>query len=257
MPDDLRSQLQPLLDCVEAMGLPLAAHRRRRSRRRDRHAREAGAPRNDIDVLISTGDKDMAQLVDERITLVNTMTGLAARSRGRQEQVRRVSGADRRLPRAGRRQHPTTFPAWPRSDRRPPRSGSTTTARSTSWSRTPRAITGKVGESLRASLQGSGAVAQARNARLEPSRSTHDAGIARARASRTGNACASCTRGSSCARCCVSSGRRRGCKPRTASPTPPAVAAGRSTGRAAGELRVDRDDWQTCNDWIERLQRPS
>src|SRR5918999_5438777 len=74
MPDDLRSQLQPLLDAVKAMGLPLL--------------RINGVEADDvigtlakraasqgIDVLISTGDKDMAQLVDERITLVNTMTG--------------------------------------------------------------------------------------------------------------------------------------------------------------------------------------
>jgi DNA polymerase-1 len=72
MPDDLRPQVEPLHDCVEALGLPLLciegveaddvigtlAHR----------ASEKG--RN---VVISTGDKDMAQLVDEHVTLVNTM----------------------------------------------------------------------------------------------------------------------------------------------------------------------------------------
>ncbi|CAM3596847.1 DNA polymerase I [Halomonas lysinitropha] len=72
MPDDLRSQVQPLHDCVEALGLPLLciegveaddvigtlAHQ----------ATEAGR-----DAVISTGDKDMAQLVNEHITLVNTM----------------------------------------------------------------------------------------------------------------------------------------------------------------------------------------
>src|SRR5687768_17011023 len=74
MPDDLRSQLQPLLDCVEAMGLPML--------------RVDGVEADDVigtlaqqaaaqgyDVLISTGDKDMAQIVNERIVLVNTMTG--------------------------------------------------------------------------------------------------------------------------------------------------------------------------------------
>jgi DNA polymerase I len=74
MPDDLRSQLQPLLDCVTAMGLPLL---RINAVEADdvigTLAKQAAA--NDIDVLISTGDKDMAQLVNERITLVNTMTG--------------------------------------------------------------------------------------------------------------------------------------------------------------------------------------
>jgi DNA polymerase I len=73
MPDDLRSQLAPLLDAVSASGLPLL--------------RIAGVEADDVigtlalqgaagefDVLISTGDKDMAQLVSPRITLVNTMS---------------------------------------------------------------------------------------------------------------------------------------------------------------------------------------
>ena len=73
MPDDLRSQLPPLLEAVEALGLPLL--------------RISGVEADDVigtlaiqgaeagfDVLISTGDKDMAQLVGERITLVNTMS---------------------------------------------------------------------------------------------------------------------------------------------------------------------------------------
>lgn len=73
MPDDLRSQLQPLLDCVEAMGLPLL---RISGVEADdvigTLAKQAAA--QDIDVLISTGDKDIAQIVGDRITLVNTMT---------------------------------------------------------------------------------------------------------------------------------------------------------------------------------------
>ncbi|UYV19577.1 DNA polymerase I [Halomonas qaidamensis] len=72
MPDDLRSQIKPLHACVKALGLPLLciegveaddvigtlAH----------HATQAGR-----DAVISTGDKDMAQLVNAHITLVNTM----------------------------------------------------------------------------------------------------------------------------------------------------------------------------------------
>nr|WP_172422015.1 DNA polymerase I [Halomonas hydrothermalis] len=72
MPDDLRSQIKPLHACVKALGLPLLciegveaddvigtlAH----------HATQAGR-----DAVISTGDKDMAQLVNDHITLVNTM----------------------------------------------------------------------------------------------------------------------------------------------------------------------------------------
>jgi len=90
MPDDLRAQLQPLLDCVEALGLPLL---RIAGVEADdvigTLAKQAAA--KDMDVLISTGDKDIAQIVGERITLVNTMT-------------------DSRLDRAGVR---TKFDVWP------------------------------------------------------------------------------------------------------------------------------------------------
>jgi DNA polymerase I len=73
MPDDLRSQIEPLVAAVQALGLPLL--------------RVSGVEADDVigtlaqravaaglQVLISTGDKDMAQLVNERVTLVNTMT---------------------------------------------------------------------------------------------------------------------------------------------------------------------------------------
>ena len=42
MPDDLRGQLEPLLEAVEALGLPLLRVDGRRSGRRDRHARATG-----------------------------------------------------------------------------------------------------------------------------------------------------------------------------------------------------------------------
>ena len=104
MPDDLRSQLQPLLDCVEAMGLPLL---RIDGVEADdvigTLAKQAAA--QDIDVLISTGDKDMAQLVERAHHAGEHDDRLAPRSRRREDQVRRVARADRRLPRAGRRQH--------------------------------------------------------------------------------------------------------------------------------------------------------
>jgi DNA polymerase I len=74
MPDDLRSQVAPLIEAVQALGLPLL---RIEGVEADdvigtlaRRAAEDG-----LDVVISTGDKDIAQLVDGRITLVNTMTG--------------------------------------------------------------------------------------------------------------------------------------------------------------------------------------
>ncbi|MEL7292201.1 MAG: DNA polymerase I [Pseudomonadota bacterium] len=75
MPDDLRCQIEPLHNVIRAMGLPLIcvpgveaddvigtlAHQ---------------ASQNGVPVLISTGDKDMAQLVDDNITLINTMTNV-------------------------------------------------------------------------------------------------------------------------------------------------------------------------------------
>ncbi|MBO0232641.1 DNA polymerase I [Vibrio parahaemolyticus] len=75
MPDDLRCQIEPLHNVIRAMGLPLIcvpgveaddvigtlAYQ----------ASQQGMP-----VLISTGDKDMAQLVDDNITLFNTMTNV-------------------------------------------------------------------------------------------------------------------------------------------------------------------------------------
>ncbi|MFA0088273.1 DNA polymerase I [Vibrio sp. 10N.261.51.F12] len=81
MPDDLRCQIEPLHNVIRAMGLPLIcvpgveaddvigtlAHQ----------ASQAGMP-----VLISTGDKDMAQLVDENVTLINTMTNVVMDTEG-------------------------------------------------------------------------------------------------------------------------------------------------------------------------------
>ena len=74
MPDELREQVEPLYALIRAMGLPLIVEEGVEA---DdvigTLARQAAA--NGQPVVISTGDKDMAQLVDERITLVNTMTG--------------------------------------------------------------------------------------------------------------------------------------------------------------------------------------
>ena len=74
MPDDLREQVEPLIDAVKAMGLPLL---RVEGVEADdvigtlcRHCADEGK-----NVLVSTVDKDMAQLVSDRITLVNTMSG--------------------------------------------------------------------------------------------------------------------------------------------------------------------------------------
>ena len=73
MPDELRSQIQPIHDVIRAMGMPLISI--------------GGVEADDVigtyavqatekkqPVVISTGDKDIAQLVNEHISLVNTMT---------------------------------------------------------------------------------------------------------------------------------------------------------------------------------------
>ncbi len=73
MPDDLRAQIEPLHELVKAMGFPVLMVQ--------------GVEADDVigtlaikgeeqgfDVVISTGDKDMAQLVNDKITLENTMT---------------------------------------------------------------------------------------------------------------------------------------------------------------------------------------
>ena len=150
MPDDLRAQIAPLLAILKAQGLPLL--------------RIAGVEADDVigtlarraeaagyQVIISTGDKDMSQLVNEAITIVNTMT-------------------DSRLDRAGVK---AKFDVWPEqivdylalvgdaSDNIPgiPKVGPKTAARWLEKYRTADGIVahadeieGKVGENLRNSL---------------------------------------------------------------------------------------------------------
>ncbi|WP_278182810.1 DNA polymerase I [Vibrio misgurnus] len=75
MPDELRCQVEPLHQVIRAMGLPLIAIEGVEADdvigTLARQASQAGMP-----VLISTGDKDMAQLVDDNVTLINTMTNV-------------------------------------------------------------------------------------------------------------------------------------------------------------------------------------
>ncbi|MFC6441694.1 DNA polymerase I [Bowmanella sp. JS7-9] len=72
MPDDLRSQIEPLHKIIRALGLPLIVEEGVEADdvigTLAREASEQG-----IHTLISTGDKDMAQLVNEHVTLINTM----------------------------------------------------------------------------------------------------------------------------------------------------------------------------------------
>jgi DNA polymerase-1 len=73
MPDDLREQIEPIHAIVRAMGLPfLCVEGVEADDVIGTLAREASAEGRPV--VISTGDKDMAQLVDEQVTLVNTMT---------------------------------------------------------------------------------------------------------------------------------------------------------------------------------------
>ena len=72
-PDDLKAQIKPLHELIRAMGIPLVI--------------EKGVEADDVigtlttmavsdgfSVIISTGDKDMAQLVNDKVELENTMS---------------------------------------------------------------------------------------------------------------------------------------------------------------------------------------
>ncbi len=84
MPDELSSQVGPLLELIRALGLPLLQVE-------GVEADDvigtlaATATAHGLDTVISTGDKDMAQLVDEHVTLVNTMSGTTLDADGVQE----------------------------------------------------------------------------------------------------------------------------------------------------------------------------
>ncbi|HFD92068.1 MAG TPA: DNA polymerase I [Gammaproteobacteria bacterium] len=73
MPEDLREQIEPLHQIIAAMGIPcLVIEGVEADDVIGTLARQAAAA--GMDTLISTGDKDMAQLVDEHTRLINTMT---------------------------------------------------------------------------------------------------------------------------------------------------------------------------------------
>ena len=74
MPDELSAQIEPLLEVIDALGLPiLQVPGVEADDVIGTLARQACAA--GMHTLISTGDKDMAQLVNEQVTLVNTMSG--------------------------------------------------------------------------------------------------------------------------------------------------------------------------------------
>ena len=74
MPDDLALQTEPIHEAIRAMGWPVIAAAGVEADDVIATLAELAA-RSDIHTIISTGDKDLAQLVNSHITLVNTMTG--------------------------------------------------------------------------------------------------------------------------------------------------------------------------------------
>ncbi|NOX10128.1 MAG: DNA polymerase I [Gammaproteobacteria bacterium] len=75
MPDELAEQIEPIHAIIRAMGLPiLQVSGVEADDVIGTLARQASA--RGIDTLISTGDKDMAQLVDDHVHLINTMTNV-------------------------------------------------------------------------------------------------------------------------------------------------------------------------------------
>ena len=81
MPDDLRSQIAPLYELVEALGYPMiivpGVEADDVIGTYAKHATE-----QKVDTLISTGDKDLAQLVNEHVTLINTMSNVVLNEAG-------------------------------------------------------------------------------------------------------------------------------------------------------------------------------
>ena len=84
MPDDLRLQIEPIHAIIKAMGIPLLViDGVEADDVIGTFAREATEQQRDV--VVSTGDKDMAQLVCDHVTLVNTMTNTTLDMDGVQE----------------------------------------------------------------------------------------------------------------------------------------------------------------------------
>ncbi len=122
MPNDLRAQVDPLLAIDGARRACCCCASGCGGGRCHRHARARARPKAGKQVLISTGDKDMAQLVDGSITLINTMSnsvldraGVKAKFDVYPEQIIDYLALVGRLAR-------TTSPASRRWGRRPRRS---------------------------------------------------------------------------------------------------------------------------------------
>ncbi len=92
MPDDLRPQIEPLHDAIKAMGWPLIME----------NGVEADdvigalakqAEREGVKVIISTGDKDISQLVNEHVTVINTMRDAFRRT----DEVLDIAGVEKKF----------------------------------------------------------------------------------------------------------------------------------------------------------------
>jgi DNA polymerase-1 len=74
MPTELRVQIEPLYDCIKAMGIPLLVVPNVEADDVIATLTQMGLEKN-LETLISTGDKDIAQLIKPGVTIVNTMSG--------------------------------------------------------------------------------------------------------------------------------------------------------------------------------------
>ena len=171
MPDDLRAQVEPLVDAVEALGSADAAHPRRRGRRRDRHARAARGGGRARGAHLDRRQGHGAARRRPHLARQHHDRH-APRPRGREGEVRRLPRADRRLPGAGRRhlrQHSGRTEGGP-EDRG--QVAQPVHDVSTACSSTRRRSRARCGESLRAHLEDARALAPARDHPWRPRAAT-------------------------------------------------------------------------------------
>ena len=84
MPDELRTQIKPLFEVIKALGFPLII--KEGVEADDVIATLAKeAKKQKMNVLVSTGDKDLAQIVDDDVTLINTMSNRLLDPKGVEE----------------------------------------------------------------------------------------------------------------------------------------------------------------------------
>jgi DNA polymerase I len=84
MPDELKSQIEPLFEIIKAMGLPLLVIPQVEADDVIATLAKNSAAKG-REVLISSGDKDLAQLIDEKVHVVNTMSDLYLDEKGAKE----------------------------------------------------------------------------------------------------------------------------------------------------------------------------